>query len=59
MPQALADADAWFASRPEYREVGDRCGVRALSRTISHILVQHIHSVLPQLKRHVEGTLAR
>jgi len=56
---ALAEADAWFRSRPEYAEVLDRCGVAALGRTINHILVQHIHSLLPKLKTKVEATLQR
>jgi hypothetical protein len=44
-------------SHPEYREVMGQCGVNNLARRLNALLVEHIRSLLPGLRRAVNDAL--
>ncbi|KAG1666352.1 hypothetical protein FOA52_007890 [Chlamydomonas sp. UWO 241] len=58
---AMADArraeSAFFASRPEYCDVAPQCGTGNLARRLSAILVDHIRTLLPGLRRRIQDLL--
>ena len=57
MPEARAAEAEFFASHPEYVEVGSQCGTANLARTLNRILVEHIRSLLPSLRSAIEDAL--
>ena len=57
MPAARAAEAEFFASHPEYAEVGSQCGTANLARTLNRILVEHIRSLLPSLRSAIEDAL--
>eukprot|EP00249_Psilotum_nudum_P020336 c27659_g1_i8 orf=497-3082(+) len=50
---ALAYEESFFRSRPVYHSLADRCGVPQLGKKLNSILVQHIRSILPDLKARI------
>ena len=46
---AQSEAD-FFASKPEYKEVIESCGVAALGKRVSNLLTEHIGNMLPDLQ---------
>lgn len=44
-----SEAD-FFASKPEYKEVIESCGVAALGKRVSNLLTEHIGNMLPDLQ---------
>lgn len=57
MTTARADEETFFATRPEYSAVREKCGTVCLARTLNSILVQHIQAVMPELRARVEEVL--
>ena len=49
--------DAFFDGRTEYAEVRSSCGVGNLAMRLNTILVAHIRSLLPSLRRHIGEAL--
>lgn len=47
---ARADEKQYFSSHPKYASIADKQGTEYLSRTLNHILMEHIQSELPALK---------
>ncbi len=45
MVSARAAEAEFFAERPEYAEVSEKCGVANLARRLNGILVEHIRTV--------------
>ncbi|XP_076886606.1 dynamin-related protein 3A-like [Bidens hawaiensis] len=56
---ALVAEEKFFRSRPVYNEVADRCGVPALAKKLNQILVQHINTRLPGLKKRINSELCQ
>ncbi|MCL7038357.1 hypothetical protein MKW94_024904 [Papaver nudicaule] len=54
---ALAQEESFFRSRPVYNGLADRCGVPQLAKKLNQILVQHIKTVLPELKSRISSSL--
>ncbi|KAM7470595.1 hypothetical protein LguiA_008778 [Lonicera macranthoides] len=50
---ALVAEEKFFRSRPVYNDIADRCGVPQLAKKLNQILVQHIMTMLPALKKRV------
>ncbi|XP_024383006.1 dynamin-related protein 3A [Physcomitrium patens] len=50
---ALAYEESFFRSKPVYHNLADRCGVPQLAIKLNTILVQHIKSILPDLKARI------
>ncbi|KAK9803596.1 hypothetical protein WJX72_003244 [[Myrmecia] bisecta] len=48
---------AFFESHPEYVEVAAQCGIANLARSLNRILVEHIRTLLPTLRGHIEQAL--
>jgi len=49
--------DAFFAGRPEYRDVVSQCGTTNLARRLNALLVEHIRALLPGLRRAIGDAL--
>lgn len=47
MADARRAEDAFFSSKPEYREVASQCGIANLARRLNVLLVEHIRAMLP------------
>lgn len=43
----------FFASKPEYEEVAQKCGIQALSKNVSNLLADHISAMLPELQTRI------
>ncbi|OVA01830.1 Dynamin central domain [Macleaya cordata] len=54
---ALVQEENFFRSRPVYNGLADRCGVPQLAKKLNQILVQHIKTVLPELKSRISSSL--
>ncbi|KAI3948052.1 hypothetical protein MKX01_014651 [Papaver californicum] len=54
---ALAQEESFFRSRPVYNGLADLCGVPQLAKRLNQILVQHIKTVLPELKSRISSSL--
>ncbi|KDP30000.1 hypothetical protein JCGZ_18767 [Jatropha curcas] len=54
---ALAAEEKFFRSRPVYNSLADRCGIPQLAKKLNQILVQHIKSILPELKSRISSEL--
>ncbi|KAL9174441.1 hypothetical protein ABFS82_02G053000 [Erythranthe guttata] len=54
---ALTAEEKFFRSRPVYNDLADRCGVPQLAKNLNQILVQHIKTVLPGLKKRIKDAL--
>ncbi|XP_026449501.1 dynamin-related protein 3A-like isoform X1 [Papaver somniferum] len=54
---ALSQEESFFRSRPVYNGLADRCGVPQLAKKLNQILVQHIKTVLPELKSRISSSL--
>lgn len=55
---ARADERKFFESHASYGKLADRLGTEYLTRTLSHMLAEHIRAVLPELKAHVDRLIA-
>ncbi|KAL8136535.1 hypothetical protein V2J09_002536 [Rumex salicifolius] len=54
---ALVAEEKFFRGRPVYNDIADRCGIPQLAKKLNQILVQHIKSVLPNLKAQISAQL--
>lgn len=50
---ALAYEENFFRSRPVYHNLADRCGICQLAKKLNNILVQHIKTILPDMKARI------
>ncbi|XP_024529684.1 dynamin-related protein 3A isoform X1 [Selaginella moellendorffii] len=50
---ALMYEEQFFRSRPVYHSLSDRCGIPQLAKKLNQILVQHIRTILPDLKARI------
>ncbi|EFJ24218.1 hypothetical protein SELMODRAFT_101670 [Selaginella moellendorffii] len=50
---ALVAEEHFFRSRAVYQSILDRCGIPQLAKKLNQILVQHIKTVLPELKTRI------
>ncbi|KAL8150833.1 hypothetical protein V2J09_020641, partial [Rumex salicifolius] len=62
--EALVAEEKFFRSRPVkglmnlvYNDLADRCGIPQLAKKLNQILVQHIKSMLPNLKSQISAQL--
>ncbi|KAG8368589.1 hypothetical protein BUALT_Bualt15G0061200 [Buddleja alternifolia] len=54
---AIIAENKFFRSQPVYSDLADRCGVPQLAKKLNQILVQHIKTVLPELKSRISDAL--
>eukprot|EP00250_Pteridium_aquilinum_P001030 c11216_g1_i1 orf=414-2930(+) len=50
---ALMYEEIFFRSRPVYHNLADRCGIAQLAKKLNSILVQHIKTILPDMKARI------
>ena len=50
---------AYFRTHPIYSEIADQCGTDFLTKTLSKLLLEHIHASLPELSLRVDAILAQ
>lgn len=50
---ALVYEENFFRSRPVYHNLADRCGIPQLAKKLNNILVQHIKTILPDMKARI------
>ncbi|KAI5070251.1 hypothetical protein GOP47_0014594 [Adiantum capillus-veneris] len=50
---ALLYEENFFRSRPVYHNLADRCGIAQLAKKLNTILVQHIKTILPDMKARI------
>lgn len=48
--EARASEQEFFRHHPAYAEVAAKCGTKALGRTVSRILAEHVADLLPSLQ---------
>ncbi|XP_026401259.1 dynamin-related protein 3A-like [Papaver somniferum] len=56
---ALAYEEKFFRNRPVYSSLSDQCGVPQLAKKLNQILVQHIKTLLPDLKARISAALVK
>lgn len=56
---ARADEKKFFQTHPKYGPIADRQGTEYLSRTLNHILMEHIQNELPALKAIIDKQYAK
>ncbi|XP_010527015.1 PREDICTED: dynamin-related protein 3A-like isoform X2 [Tarenaya hassleriana] len=54
---ALIAEEKFFRSRPAYNGLAERLGIPQLAKKLNQILVQHIKTLLPDLKSHISNAL--
>ncbi|KAH7421681.1 hypothetical protein KP509_13G070800 [Ceratopteris richardii] len=54
---ALIYEENFFRSRPVYHSLADRCGIAQLAMKLNHILVQHIKTILPDMKARINNQM--
>ena len=57
MADARRNEEDFFRSHLEYRELGSQCGVPNLARRLNSILVAHIQTILPGLRRQINSEI--
>ncbi|ODV64288.1 dynamin-related GTPase DNM1 ASCRUDRAFT_6132 [Ascoidea rubescens DSM 1968] len=50
LEDSLRDEDDFFLSHPVYKNIHNKCGTKFLSKTLNHILMNHIRERLPDIK---------
>lgn len=53
LAQGLRKESEFFALHPSYKNLRNRCGTNQLSKTLNHLLMQHIRDCLPELKQRI------
>ena len=48
--KALHNEKKWFSQHPVYSKIADRMGVNFLTKTLNHLLMDHIMKTLPSLR---------
>lgn len=56
--EALKAERGFFLNHPTYKKIAQRCGTAYLAQTLNKILLNHIHTSLPELRTKITTLLA-
>lgn len=56
--EALKAERSFFLNHPTYKKIAQRCGTAYLAQTLNKILLNHIHTSLPELRSKISTLLA-